>query len=91
MLSSYTIHVVVWQSNTKSSILLMSNEWTCVLLKYGPVAQTGRALPLQGRGPGFKSRWVHLIFFEYVKIKLIFLLFCFIQIFCAAPFRVNCV
>ena len=28
--------------------------------KYGPVAQTGRALPLQGRGPGFKSRWVHL-------------------------------
>ena len=25
----------------------------------GPVAQTGRALPLQGRGPGFKSRWVH--------------------------------
>ena len=30
-------------------------------LQYGPVAQTGRALPLQGRGPGFKSRWVHFI------------------------------
>ena len=29
----------------------------------GPVAQTGRALPLQGRGPGFKSRWVHYFFF----------------------------
>ena len=30
--------------------------------QYGPVAQTGRALPLQGRGPGFKSRWVHLFY-----------------------------
>ena len=28
-------------------------------INIGPVAQTGRALPLQGRGPGFKSRWVH--------------------------------
>ena len=26
----------------------------------GPVAQSGRALPLQGGGPGFKSRRVHL-------------------------------
>ena len=46
--------------------------------KYGPVAQTGRALPLQGRGPGFKSRWVH--FYSYVIIfAMIFI--------CAAPFR----
>jgi hypothetical protein len=39
----------MWQSDTKSSTRLF----------VGPVAQTGRALPLQGRGPGFKSRWVH--------------------------------
>ena len=77
MLSSYTFILFVWQSNTKSSILLMSNEWI-VFLKYGPVAQTGRALPLQGRGPGFKSRWVH--FYSYVIIfAMIFI--------CAAPFR----
>ena len=31
MLSSYTFILFVWQSNTKSSILLMSNEWICVL------------------------------------------------------------
>ena len=43
--------------------------------KYGPVAQTGRALPLQGRGPGFKSRWVHLSYFEYFDKKLIFSFF----------------
>ena len=37
--------------------------------KYGPVAQTGRALPLQGRGPGFKSRWVHLNTIMYFIIS----------------------
>ena len=31
MLSSYTFILFVWQSNTKSSILLMSNKWICVL------------------------------------------------------------
>ena len=36
---------------------------------FGPVAQTGRALPLQGRGPGFKSRWVHLNTFMYFIIS----------------------
>ena len=34
-------------------------------INIGPVAQTGRALPLQGRGPGFKSRWVHLILYVF--------------------------
>lgn len=35
-----------------------------VFLVFGPVAQTGRAPPLQGGGPGFKSRWVHLLFYD---------------------------
>lgn len=51
----FLIGCVAWQSNTKSSTELMC----------GPVAQTGRALPLQGRGPGFKSRWVHFCMFLF--------------------------
>lgn len=31
------------------------------LVLFGPVAQTGRAPALQAGGPGFKSRWVHLL------------------------------
>ena len=39
----------------------------------GPVAQTGRAPPLQGGGPGFKSRWVHSSFkFFYMLMFLTF-------------------
>lgn len=38
-------------------------------INIGPVAQTGRALPLQGRGPGFKSRWVHLILYVFLFVQ----------------------
>ena len=27
--------------------------------KFGAIAQSGRAAPLQGEGPGFKSLWLH--------------------------------
>ena len=40
----------------------------------GPVAQPGRAPPLQGGGLGFKSRQVHIIifinFFELMQLKI---------------------
>ena len=29
--------------------------------KFGAIAQSGRAAPLQGEGPGFKSLWLHQI------------------------------
>ena len=44
-------------------LCVLLDDYTNIPTKpfYGPVAQTGRALPLQGRGPGFKSRWVHFM------------------------------
>ena len=48
-----------------------------VQLSGGPVAQTGRAPPLQGGGPGFKSRWVHPFSYYYRIYNIV----------CAAPIR----
>jgi hypothetical protein len=39
---------------------------TLTQIIYGPVAQPGRAPPLQGGGPGFKSRWVHPYCYYYI-------------------------
>ena len=33
--------------------------------QYGPIDQLGRSLPSQGRGRGFKSRWVHFLSLKY--------------------------
>ena len=57
--------LLIWQSNTKSSILLIRIIFIHISWARSSV---GRALPLQGRGPGFKSRWVHLILF-WILIK----------------------
>ena len=63
MICANKFMLLIWQSNTKSSILLMSNNGL-MFFKVGPVAQLGERCPCKAEAPG-SNPGGSIIFYEY--------------------------